>query len=177
MDKTNVLTSDPNPAHSGFVVAIGSARSKGLEFDMNARLAHGFNLLVAYAYTDAFSTSLVLDPDFGHTIFPGDPLINVPKNSGNVMLTKDFTIAGHKAMFGGGVQYIGRRLGETAVNYYLPAATLVKLVGSFDVTDHVKVNANIDNLLNKRWFANSYSALWTYPGAPRNFKISATYQF
>jgi iron complex outermembrane receptor protein len=177
MDKTNVLTSDPNPAHSGFVVAIGSARSRGVEFDVNARLPNHFNLLVAYAYTDAFSTSLVLDPDFGKTIHPGDPLINVPKNSGNVLLTKGFEIDGHKAMFGGGVQYIGRRLGETAVNYYLPAATLVKLVGSFDVTDHIKVNANIDNLLNKRWFANSYSALWTYPGAPRNFKISATYQF
>lgn len=177
MDKTNVLTSDPNPAHSGFVIAIGSARSKGVEFDMNARLPNNFNLLVAYAYTDAFSTSLVLDPDFGKTIHPGDPLINVPKNSGNVLLTKDFEIGGHKAMLGGGVQYIGRRLGETGVNYYLPAATLVKLVGSVDITNHIKVNANIDNLLNKRWFANSYSALWTYPGAPRNFKISATYQF
>jgi iron complex outermembrane receptor protein len=177
MDKTNVLTSDPNPAHSGFVIAIGSARSKGVEFDMNAKLPYNFNLLAAYAYTDAYSTSLVLDPDFGRTIHPGDPLINVPKNSGNLLLTKDFAIGGHKAMFGGGVQYIGRRLGETAVNYYLPSATLVKLVGSVEVTDHIKVNANVDNLFNKRWFANSYSALWTYPGAPRNFKISATYQF
>lgn len=177
MDKTNVLTSDPNPAHSGFVVAIGSARSKGVELDLNAKLPNDFTLLVAYAYTDAYSTSLVLDPDFGKTIRPGDPLINVPKNSGNVLLTKDFQIAGHKAMIGGGVQYIGRRLGETAVNYYLPAATLVKLVGSVDVTNHLRLNANVDNLFNVRWFANSYSALWTYPGAPRNFKISATYQF
>ena len=175
MDKTNVLTADP--AHSGYVIAIGSARSKGFEFDMNAKLPAGFSLLVAYAYTDAYSTSLVLDPDFGKTIYPGDPLINVPKNSGNVMLTNDFEVAGHKATLGAGVQYIDRRLGETAVDYYLPSATLVKVIGSFEVTDHIKVNGVVDNLFDKRWFANSYSALWTYPGAPRNFKISATYEF
>lgn len=178
MDKTNVLTSDPNPAHSGFVIAIGSARSKGIELDVNAKLPEGFNLLLAYAYTDAFSRSTVLDPDFAKPILPGDPLINVPKNSANVLLTKDFELGGDsKAMIGAGVQYIDRRLGETATTYFLPSATLVKLVASVDVNSHIRINANVDNLFNKRWFANSYAALWTFPGAPRSFKVSATYKF
>lgn len=175
MDKSNILTSDPNPAHSGFVIAVGSARSRGVEVDFNARLPYGFNLLLAYAYTDAYWRSAVRDPDFGLQIQPGDPLINISKNSGNLLLTNSFNAFGKHATVGGGVQYIDRRLGETAANYYLPSAKLVKLLGNVDVTPHINVSAQIDNLFNVRWFANSYSALWTYPGAPRSFRISATY--
>lgn len=176
MDKTNVLTADPT--NSGFVIAIGAARSKGFEVDIDAKLPSDFHLIVAYAYTDAYSLSTVLDPDFAKPILPGDPLINVPKNSFNTLLTKDFQLGGdRKVMLGAGLQYIDRRLGETATTYFLPSATLVKLVGSFDITSNLRLNASVNNLFNKRWFANSYAALWTFPGAPRNFKVSATYKF
>ena len=176
MDKTNLLTADPT--NSGFVIAIGAARSKGFELDIDAKLPADFHLIVAYAYTDAYSLSTVLDPDFAKPILPGDPLINVPKNSFSTLLTKDFQLGDdRKAMFGVGLQYIDRRLGETATNYFLPSATLVKLVGSFDITSNLRLNASVNNLFDKRWFANSYAALWTFPGAPRNFKVSATYKF
>ncbi|MET0365589.1 MAG: TonB-dependent siderophore receptor [Sphingobium sp.] len=176
MSKTNILTSDP--ANSGFVIAVGSARSKGIEFDVNAHLPYGFNLIASYAYTDAYWTSDFRDPDFALPILAGDPLIGVSKHSGNALLTKDFTIGDdRKATIGGGVQYIDRRLGETAANYYLPSATLVRLIGSVDVTDKLRISGNVDNLFNVRWFANSYSALWTYPGAPRIFSVRANYRF
>jgi iron complex outermembrane receptor protein len=178
MKKTNILTADPNPLHSGSVIAVGSARSKGVEFDLNAKLPYNFNLIVTYAYTDAYWTSAVRDPDFALQILPGDPLINVPKHSGNVLLTKDFELGGsRKATVGVGVQYIDDRLGETATTYFLPSATLVKLLASFDVTDNLRVSGTIDNLFDERWFSNSYSALWTFPGAPRSFSVRANYRF
>lgn len=176
MDKTNLLTADPT--NSGFVIAIGAARSKGFEFDLDAKLPSDFHLILAYAYTDAYSLSAVFDPDFARPILPGDPLINVPKNSLSALLTKEFEIGDDReAMFGVGIQYIDRRLGETATDYFLPSATLVKMVGSLDVTSNIRINASVNNLFDKRWFANSYAALWTFPGAPRNFKVSATYKF
>lgn len=176
MTKTNILTADP--ANAGFVIAVGGAKSKGIEFDINAKLPYGFNLIGSYAYTDAYWTSNFNDPDFARPILSGDPLIGVSKNSGNVLLIKEFDLGGNrKATIGGGVQYIDKRLGETAANYYLPSATLARLIGSFDVTERLRISGNIDNLFNKRWFANSYSALWTYPGAPRSFSIRANYHF
>lgn len=178
MTKTNILTADPNPERSGYVIAVGGARSRGVEVDVNAKLPYNFNVMLAYSYVDAFSTSSVLDPDFGKAILPGDPLINVAKHSGNVMLTKEFEIGGGKsAMIGGGVQYVGKRLGETATDYFLPAVTLVRLMASVDVTENLRISGNVENLFDKRWFANSYSALWTYPGAPRRFTVRATYRF
>lgn len=176
MSKTNILTADP--ANAGFVIAVGGARSKGIEFDINAKLPYGFNLVGNYAYTDAYWTANFSDPDFSQPIRAGDPLIGVSKNSGNVLLTKDFELGGNrKATIGGGVQYIDKRLGETAANYYLPSATLTRVIGSIDLTDKLRVSGNVDNLFNVRWFANSYSALWTYPGSPRSFSVRANYRF
>lgn len=176
MSKTNILTSDP--ANAGFVIAVGGARSKGIEFDVNAKLPYGFNLIGSYAYTDAYWTANFNDIDFAQPIRAGDPLIGVSKHSGNILLTKDFMIGGtRKATIGGGVQYIDKRLGETAANYYLPSATLTRVIGSVDLTDNLRLSGNIDNLFNVRWFANSYSALWTYPGAPRSFSVRANYKF
>lgn len=178
MRKTNILTSDPDPEHSGYVISAGAARSKGIEFDLNAKLPYGFNLMVAYAYTDAYWTSAVKDPDFGNQINVGDPLINVPKNSGNVLLTNTFYVGDNrKITLGGGVQYIGRRLGETAKDYYLPAATLVRVLASVDLTDKITISGSVDNLFNKQWYSNSYSALWTFPGAPRSFSVRTQYRF
>lgn len=178
MSKTNILTSDPNPDHSGYVIAIGSARSKGVEFDATVKLPYRFDLMVSYAYVDAYSTSNVLDPDFGKTIRSGDPLLNIAKHSGNVMLTKEIPIGDDRAVtFGGGVQYIGKRLGETATDYFLPAVTLTRLMTSVDLSSRLRISANVENLFNERWFSNSYSALWTFPGAPRRFSVRASYRF
>ncbi|ONF97119.1 TonB-dependent siderophore receptor [Sphingomonas jeddahensis] len=176
-DKSNILTADPNPANSGLVVAVGSARSRGIEFDLNARLPNGFNVIAAYAYTDAFWTDEFRDPDFALPILPGDPLINVPKHSGNILVTKDFTIGERTAMIGAGVQYIDKRLGETGTAFTLPAATLVKVLAGVDLTDRLRVSGNIDNLFNERWFSSSYAALWTMPGAPRTAMARLHYRF
>jgi iron complex outermembrane receptor protein len=176
MTKTNILTADP--ANAGFVIAVGGAKSKGIEIDVTAQLAYDFNLMASYAYTDAYWTANFNDPDFARPIRAGDPLIGVSKNSGNIMLTKDFEIGGdRKATIGGGLQYIDRRLGETATDYYLPSVTLARVIASVDVTDNLRVSGSINNLFNKRWFSNSYSALWTFPGSPRSFSIWANYRF
>lgn len=177
MEKTNILTADPNPNHSGFVIAVGSARSKGLEFDLSAKLPYDFNIIANYAYIDAYWTSAVRDPDFALQILPGDPLINIPKHSANIFVTKEFSIGEKSALLGAGVQYIDKRLGETATTYTLPSVTLVKIVGSVDITEKLTISGNVDNLFNERWFSNSYSALWTFPGAPRSFSVRARYRF
>ncbi|GBR52048.1 TonB-dependent siderophore receptor [Neokomagataea thailandica NBRC 106555] len=175
MTKDNILTSDP--ARVGYSLAIGKAVSQGVETDIHAALPYGFRTIASASYIDAHSTSTVLDPDFGRVVAKGDPLINIPAWSANVLLFRDFHVAGHQAMLGAGVNYVGRRLGETGTNFYLPSYTLVRLIGSFNVTKRLVLSGQIDNLTNKTWYANSYAALWVYPGAPRTFSLRARYEF
>lgn len=177
MKKTNILTADPNPANAGFSRAIGSARSKGLEFDISARLPADFNLTVTYSYIDAEWAQDVLDPNFNQAIMEGDPLINIPQNQFNALVTKDFEIGDHAATLGAGVLYVDKRLGETATDFFLPSYTLVKLIGSFDVTDDVKLSAVVNNLFDEEYYASSYARLWIQPGTPRSFQVRATFNF
>jgi len=175
MKKTNVLSTDPGNAN--FSKPVGSAKSKGVEFDLNTKLPAGFELFLTYAYTDAGWDSAVGDPNFNQPILPGDPLINIPKHQGNALLFKNFSIGDHEAMLGAGVNYVGRRLGETATTFFLPSYTIAKVMGSLNITDQIKVSANVNNLFDKKYYASSYAALWVAPGAPRSFTARVDFKF
>ncbi|WP_313803030.1 TonB-dependent siderophore receptor [Sphingobium sp.] len=170
MEKSNVLTAD---LLTGLSTAVGSAKSKGVEFDLNAKLPAGFELFLTYAYTDAGWADDY--PLAG--VSKNDPLINIPKHQGNALLFNNFSIGGHDAMLGAGVSYVGRRLGQTAADFYLPKYTLVKLLGSITVAEGIKLSADVNNLFDKKYYASSYSALWIQPGAPRQYTVRATFDF
>ncbi|HSW84407.1 MAG TPA: TonB-dependent receptor [Usitatibacter sp.] len=175
MKKTNVLTADP--VNAGQTIAIGEAESKGIEVDFSATLPGQVTALFSYAYTDAYAGSGVLDPDFARLVAPGDPLINIPKHNGNLLLLKDVDLDGHKLTFGGGVKYVSSRLGETGTHFFLPSYTLVRLLASYQITQKFSVSGEVNNLFDKEYYPSSFAALWVAPGAPRQYQIRTTYHF
>ena len=175
LNKDNVLASDTgNP---GFSVAIGKARSRGVEFDLAGQLPGNVDVLVSYAYLDAEARSTLLEPNFNFQIRPGDPLINIPDHSFNAQASKRFAVAGADALLGGGVQYVGERSGETGTAFTLPAHTLVRVFGEFAPVPGITVFAAVQNLFDARWYANSYAPLWVQPGAPRTASIGLRGRF
>ena len=58
-----------------------------------------------------------------------------------------------------------------------PSYTIAKVVGSFNVTEQIKLSATVDNLFDKKYYASSYAALWVAPGAPRSFSVRADFDF
>ena len=175
LTKANVLATDTlNP---GFSVAIGKARSRGIELDVKGQLPGGVDLLLSYAYTDAEARSRVLDPNFSFQIEPGDPLINIPDHNLNVQASKRFTVGTRQAMLGAGVQYVGSRNGETGTDFTLPAHTLVRVFGQVDLIQSLQLFGSVTNLFDEHWYANSYSPLWVQPGAPRTATIGLRASF
>jgi iron complex outermembrane receptor protein len=169
LDKSNVLASDAN--NPGFSVAIGKARSRGVELDLTGRLPGDIELLLSYAHIDAEARSSVLDPNFSFQVNPGDPLINIPDHTANLQLAKDVALAGRDARIGGGVQYVGERAGETGTDFTLPDHVLARLFGQVEMVDGLTLYGTVTNLFDKDWYANSYHPLWVQPGAPRTFTI------
>lgn len=169
LDKSNVLASDP--ANAGFSVAIGAARSRGLEVDMQGKLPGGIDFLFSYAYVDAEARTAVLDPNFALQIRPGDRLINIPKHSLNAQMSKRFVIGATKLTVGGGVQHVGKRLGEVATTFELPSYTLVRAFARWSITDRIEVFADVKNLFDTTYYPNSFAALWVAPGAPRTASV------
>jgi iron complex outermembrane receptor protein len=40
-----------------------------------------------------------------------------------------------------------------------------------------RLQLNVNNLLNKRYFAGSYDAIYVLPGAPRTARVTASWTF
>jgi iron complex outermembrane receptor protein len=175
LTKSNVLATDVN--NPGYSLAIGKARSRGVEFDLNGRLPGGIDVLVSYAYADAEARSSMKDPNYQLQISPGDPLINIPRHNLNMQLAKTFAIGEREAEIGVGMQHLGKRSGETGTDFMLPSHTLFRMFGRVDVMEHVELFGSITNLFDAHWYANSYSPLWVQPGAPRTGTIGLRARF
>jgi iron complex outermembrane receptor protein len=90
---------------------------------------------------------------------------------------KTFAIGEREAQVGAGMQYLGKRSGETGTDFMLPAHTLFRVFGTVDVMEHLELFGSITNLFDAHWYANSYSPLWVQPGAPRTGTIGLRARF
>lgn len=174
--KSNILSADP--VNAGFSAALGEAESKGVELDVTSNIGDNTTLAFSYAYTDAYTTNDITNADWGVDIKAGSPLINIAKNTANLTLRHYLTLGNNDADIGVSINYVGDRSGETInPSYELPAYTTVRLFSSAQLADNLKVMFDVENLLDKEYFASSYSELWTMPGAPRTYRASVQYQF
>lgn len=175
LNKNNILTADP--ANSGFSIAIGEAESRGVEFDLAGELPGGVDLRLSYAFVDAQASRDALDVNFALAIRAGDRLINVPEHTLNLLASKDFVVIGRDLTLGGGLFYVGERLGETATTFELPRYTTLRLFGRYEITKRIEISAEINNLAGAEYYTNSFSRLWVAPGAPRNATVILRYAF
>ncbi|MEM7707256.1 MAG: TonB-dependent siderophore receptor [Pseudomonadota bacterium] len=180
VDQSNILVNDDRPeatAAGFFSRSAGEARSRGVEIDANIATDGGFNLWLSYAYTDAEFTNSNPDADFGALIEAGDPLINAPEHQINIQASQSFQIGSMPAQFGGGVLYTDERLGWTGFDFFLPSYTTVRLFGEIEPMDNLTVRVDLDNIFDEEFYTNSFADVWVEPGAPRRWRVSASYAF
>jgi iron complex outermembrane recepter protein len=175
--KSNILTSDP--LNAGFSTQAGKAQSQGLEIDVAGRIADDWLINASYAYTDAKLTSSVLDANFGFSLPAGSRLINIPKQTANLLLIREFQLAGQgQWSLGGGLTYVGQRLGETGVpSFQLPAYTLLSASATYAPNTKLKFLFNVQNLTDRVYYPSSYARVWVAPGSPRAITLRMQYQF
>jgi len=174
--KKNVLTFDP--VDTVYSIAVGEVESKGVELDFSGEVARNLRLTAAYAFTDSKVTKSNAAAA-GTGMAEGRRFPNVPRHSANLFAIYSLPLGSGTASIGGGVSYVGERLGsvDVANDFTLPAYTTVKLVSSYDITKQLRLSLNVDNLFNKTYYASSYSDLWVFPGTERKFTLTAQYKF
>jgi len=180
VDQSNILVNDDRPeavAAGFFSTSAGEAQSQGIELDANLQFENGVNLWFSYAYTDAEFTTSNPDADFGAQIDIGDPLINSPEHQLNVQASKAFAVAGMDAQAGVGVLYTDERLGWTGFDFFLPSYTTARLFGEVNPSDRLSIRLDVDNLFDETFYTNSFADVWVEPGAPRRYRLSASYSF
>jgi iron complex outermembrane receptor protein len=180
VDQSNILVNDDRPeavAAGFFSFTAGEARSRGIEFDASLFFENGFNLWLSYAYTDAEFLNSNPDADFGAQIEAGDPLINSPEHQVNIQASKSFELGNWPAQFGGGMQYTGERLGFTGFDFVLPDFVTFRAFAQVEPIEGLAIRLDVDNIFNETFYTNSFADVWVEPGAPRRFRLTASYAF
>ncbi|WP_225043050.1 TonB-dependent siderophore receptor [Xanthomonas campestris] len=177
IDKENVLSLDP--ADTSFSLPVGQMRSEGAELDLLGRLTPHLAASVGLAYTDSQVTRSSAAA-VGTGLAEGRRFPNVPRVSGNAFVNYAQPLSGTRsAAVGVGVSRTGERLGSVDSNtgFVLPAYTVWRLVGHYDLSERLRLYAKVENLTDRRYAAFSYSEQWVYPGAPRTWTVGARLRF
>jgi iron complex outermembrane receptor protein len=147
LTKNNLVTTDPNDQQ--FSVAIGEARSRGVEVDIAGQIIDGLSLITTYAYTDTEVTK-----DFSG--LRGKRLPYVPLHSGSIWLKYDFQQEPLDGLsVGGGVYLADRRFGDATNSFYDPGYARVDLYAAYRYRlgpTHLTAQVNLNNVTDTEYF-------------------------
>ena len=167
LTKENVLTADPVDA--SFQAAAGEARSQGFDLQVSGQLSDALRLIGAFAFINAEVT------DGDQALPPGSRLLGVAQQSGSLLGVYEFQDGWLRGSdIGAAFNYVGDRSGQAGSDFSLPAYHTVDLLAHYAFSPRIKVGANLNNLLDEKYYERSYSNLWVMPGEPRNLSVNLT---
>ncbi len=154
-----------------FSVAVGEARSQGVEVDISGQITNGLSLILTYAYTDAKVTK-------GDN--QGNRLWNVPKQSGSLWARYDMQSEVLRGLsVGAGIYAQGRRAGDPENTFYLPSQARVDAMVRYQpklMNSRLSLQLNAYNLANSTLYGGTLGDRFSLNvGAPRTFVGSIRY--
>jgi catecholate siderophore receptor len=161
LDRTNTRSTDPNdPAR---IVQTGSQRTNGYELGVNGRVLPAWRVAGGYAYQDAFVTSATA------AARAGAQAGQVPHHT--FSLWNHYTF--HPRLAAGvGVLHRSAMFATVDNTVTLPGYTRADAAAYLTVRKGLRLQANVENLFNARYFANADSNTNISPGAPRALRIA-----
>ena len=145
-----------------FQVQTGQERSRGLELEVQGTILPGWNVIGAYAWTDARVTK---DTNPARV---GREKPNVPEHAAS--LWSRYTIQGGALKglgFGGGLFYVGERPGDLLDSYRLPAYLRLDAAISYQYRPFY-TQLNFQNITDTTYYVSGGARSSIFPGAPFN---------
>lgn len=169
IEKENVVVSNNNVSE-----AAGKVGSRGLELDVSGRLGEHWELLGSYAYTD---TEILDDP-----ANKGNELVNAARNIASLYLVHHLSLPEGSGQWrlGGGARYVGERAGDNANTFWLDSYTVADAFVTWDsqlLGEKTRLQMNVLNLFDARYYPSSGGNLRVAVGEPREVRLSASVEF
>lgn len=169
IEKENVVVSNNNVSE-----AAGKVGSRGVELDITGRLSERWELLGSYAYTD---TEILNDP-----ANKGNELVNAARNIASFYIVHHLSLPEDFGQWrlGGGARYVGERAGDNANSFWLDSYTVADAFVSWDsqlLGEKTRLQLNVRNLFNERYYPSSGGDLRVAVGEPREVRLSASVEF
>jgi catecholate siderophore receptor len=166
LDRTNTRANDPE--RPGVIIQTGSQRTNGFELGLGGQLTRAWSFTGGYSYQDAFISSSTT------AAAAGKEVAQVPHNS--LSMWNKYQITSRLAA---GVGVVSRSSMFAAIDnrVKLPGYVRADAAVYYTISENWKVQANVENLFNKRYFVNADNNNNISPGAPANVKVALTARF
>lgn len=166
LDRTNTRATDPNDATR--ILQTGSQRTRGLEIGLNGRILELWTASLGYAFQDASIRSATTTARAGATV------AQVPRH--NFSFWNKYEVH-PKLSLGLGVIHRSEMFAAIDNTVTLPGYTRVDAAVFYQLSQRWRVQANVENLLDKKYFLNADSNTNLSPGSPRAVRLGMTAQF
>lgn len=166
--KSNVLTADP--VNAGFSTTAGEIGSRGLEIDLAGQVTRNWRLNASFVWNDVkVLKDNVLEVD--------GRLLGVPRINGSVLAVyEDVVFDRQRIGVGGGITYVGERLGQARTQaeatagtaaFDLPSYTTARLVAWWRLSPTLRLTLDVENVFDTVFYTSSFSRVWVTPGQAR----------
>jgi catecholate siderophore receptor len=166
LDRTNTRATDPNDPTR--IVQTGSQRTNGYELGANGRIAPNWSVAGGYAYQNAFVTSATA------AAREGAQVAQVPHHT--LSLWNHYQV--HPRV-GAALGVIYRTDVFAAIDntVTLPGYTRADAAVFVSLTRQLRLQFNVENIFDKRYYVNADSNTNITPGFPRALRVSLTTAF
>ena len=166
LNRENTWATDPNDPTR--IIQTGSTRTNGYEIGLNGNLTRVWSIAGGYAYQDAFITSATTSAKAWAQVG------QVPHHT--FSLWNNYQIA---RRLGAGLGLLHRSDMFAAVDntVTLPGYTRADAAVFFSLTERIRIQANMENLLDKMYYLNADSNTNLSPGSPRALRVGLTARF
>ena len=166
LNRTNTRATDPNDPTR--IIQTGSQRTNGYEIGLNGTITHAWRIAGGYSYQDAFITSTTTAARAGAQVG------QVPHH--NFSLWNNYQII---PRLGVGLGVIHRADMFTAVDntVILPGYTKADAAVFISITERIRLQANVENLFNQKYYLNTDSNTNISPGSSRAIRIGLIARF
>ena len=174
INQKNILMSANDPTKPDLLVQRGADRSRGFEIDLAGYILPNWQINASYSFIDA-----KIMADANETLV-GQRKENVAKHSGNIWTRYNFG-ANSKLKdlgIGAGMNAQGSRIPWFSRAFEVPAFTTFDAAVYYTPSkSNVQMALNMNNIFEKTYWIGAQNYTRLFPGAPRNFMMTATYKF
>ena len=166
LDRTNTRAN--HPTDPNIILQTGSQRTNGFELNLEGSPFRKWNVTGGYAFQDAFiSSSTTAAPE-------GRLVAQVPRHSFSVW--NKYQVL-RRLSAGVGVVRRSDVFASIDNTVVLPAYTRFDAAVFYTFNEHWRLQANIENLLDTRYYQNADNNTNISPGSPRGAKVTLVARF
>lgn len=165
-DRTNTRATDPNNPTA--IVQTGSQRTNGFEIGLNGSVTRNWRIVGGYAHQNAFITSATT------AAAKGAQVAQVPQNTFSVW--NNYQVV-RKLAVGVGLIHRSDMFAAVDNTMILSGYTRADAAAFYSFNEKWRLQANLENLFDRRYYLNADNNNNISPGSPRSVRFSLNWKF